>query len=98
MEVIGIIVGLLVLMILAYKGFSVFYVAPIAAIVVALTNSMPLLETFTKTFMTGAAGYFTNYFPIFLLGTMLGQVYSNSNAGVAIAHGIMRFISKFVKS
>ncbi len=47
----GIFIGLALLMFLAYRGYSIIWVAPIAAGVVALTGGLPLLEAYRETYM-----------------------------------------------
>ena len=49
--VIGIFLGLAVLIFLAYKGCSVLWVAPVAAMVVALIGGLDLLPAFADTYM-----------------------------------------------
>lgn len=49
----GIIIGLVLLMFLAYRGYSIIWVAPITAAVVALSGGLPLLETYKETYMAG---------------------------------------------
>ena len=54
----GIVVGLGVLIWLAFKGWSVLLLAPLAAIVAAAFSREPLLAHWTQTFMRSAAGFF----------------------------------------
>lgn len=49
----GILLGLIVLMGLAYLGWSIIWVAPIAAGVVALTGGLDLLDAYADTYMGG---------------------------------------------
>lgn len=44
--IIGIIIALILFMVLVYKGISSFIVAPICAIIVAVTNAMNPVDTF----------------------------------------------------
>ena len=56
---IGIFVGLVLLMFLAFKGNSIVWVAPLCAAFVALTGGLNVLETYTGAYMSGLAGYLT---------------------------------------
>ncbi|HCX65602.1 MAG TPA: hypothetical protein DHN33_10380, partial [Eubacteriaceae bacterium] len=49
----GIILGLLVFLVLTYKGFSTYYVAAISALIIAVTNSLNPLTAITESFIGG---------------------------------------------
>ena len=51
MGLVGILLGLALLMWLAYRGWSVLIVAPAAAILAAAISGEPLLAHWTQTFM-----------------------------------------------
>jgi H+/gluconate symporter-like permease len=53
----GILVGLGLLIWLAFKGWSVLLLAPLAAIIAAFFSREPLLAHWTQTFMRSAAGF-----------------------------------------
>ena len=55
MGLIGILLGLALMMWLAYRGWSVLLVAPVAALLAAAISGEPLLAHWTQTFMGGAA-------------------------------------------
>ncbi|MFZ5753064.1 MAG: GntP family permease [Bacillota bacterium] len=86
--VLGIILSLILLTIIAYRGFSVILFAPVCALVAAATAGLPLLPTYTEVFMVKAVGYVKNFFPIFLLGAVFGKVMEETGAAKAIAHWI----------
>src|SRR5215469_9273786 len=81
----GILVGLGLLIWLAFKGWSVLLLAPLAAIVAAVFSREPLLAHVTQTFMTSAAGFFSQFFPLFLLGALFGKLMEDSGSVTAIA-------------
>src|SRR5262249_33877041 len=64
----GILVGLGLLIALAFRGWSVLLLAPVAALIAALFAGEPLLAHWTQTFMGSAAGFLARFFPLFLLG------------------------------
>ena len=47
----GIFLGLALLMFLAYRGMSIIWVAPIAALVVAVTGGLDILNAYTRVYM-----------------------------------------------
>ncbi len=82
---VGILIGLGLLIWLAFKGWSVLLLAPIAAMAAALISREPLLAHWTQTFMRSAAGFFAQFFPLFLLGALFGKLMEDSGSVTAIA-------------
>ncbi|WP_205136819.1 GntP family permease [Virgibacillus halotolerans] len=70
----GILLGLIVLLILSYKGWSIIWVAPIAAGVVALTGGLDLLDTYRDTYMGGFVDFAEQWFPVFMLGAIFAKL------------------------
>ncbi|TXJ43233.1 GntP family permease [Brachyspira pilosicoli] len=90
---IGIILSLILLMYLAYRGISVLIIAPILACFAAImsgidSGSIHILATYTETFMSSLAGYVRNYFPIFLLGAIFGKVMDHTGSAKSISYFI----------
>ena len=86
MGLLGILVALCALIWLAYRGWSVLLLAPAAALVAAAFAREPLLAHWTVTFMSGAARFAAQFFPIFLLGALFGKLMDDSGSVTAIAH------------
>lgn len=84
MGLLGILLGLSLLMWLAYRGWSILLVAPLAALVAAAFSSEPLLAHWTQTFMGGAARFVAQWFPMFLLGGLFGKLMDDSGSIAAI--------------
>lgn len=57
MGLLGILLGLALLVWLAYRGWSVLLLAPVAALVAAAFAGEPLLAHWTQTFMGSAAAW-----------------------------------------
>ena len=70
MGLVGILCGLVLLVWLAFRGWSVLLLAPAAALLAAAFAREPLLANWTQTFMGSAAGFLAQFFPLFLLGAM----------------------------
>jgi H+/gluconate symporter-like permease len=86
MGLFGILVGLGLLVLFAFRGWSVLLLAPIAALVAALFGGEPLLANLTQVFMVSAAGFLAQFFPIFLLGAVFGKLMDDCGAVSAVAN------------
>src|SRR5262245_36330210 len=87
---IGILIGLGLLIWLAFRGWSVLLLAPLAAIVAAVFSGEPLLAHWTQTFMGAAAAFLAQFFPIFLLGAVFGKLMEDSGSVTAIAEFMIK--------
>jgi H+/gluconate symporter-like permease len=85
MGLVGILLGLALLVWLAFRGWSVLLLAPAAALLAAAFAREPLLANWTQTFMGSAAGFLAQFFPLFLLGALFGKLMEDSGAVAAIA-------------
>jgi H+/gluconate symporter-like permease len=85
MGLIGILLGLALLMWLAYRGWTVLIVAPVAALLAAAISGEPLLAHWTQTFMGAAGRFVTQWFPMFLLGGLFGKLMDDSGSITSIA-------------
>lgn len=81
----GVLLGLGLLVWLAYRGWSVLLLAPLAALVAAAFAGEPLLAHWTQTFMGSGAQFVAQFFPLFLLGALFGKLMEDSGAVGAIA-------------
>ena len=74
MSVIIVLAALALLMLAAYRGYSVILFAPIAALgAVLLTDPSAVAPAFTGVFMEKMVGFIKLYFPVFLLGAVFGK-------------------------
>lgn len=90
MSLLGILIGLTLLIWLAFRGWSVLVLAPLAALLAAAFAGAPLLANWTQIFMTAAAGFVATFLPLFLLGAVFGKLMDDSGSINAIA----RFVSE----
>lgn len=82
----GIVISLLLLMYLAYRGITVLILAPLLALLAAsFSGDLPLLAGYTEVFMEAFAGYAKSFFPLFLLGAVFGKIMDDSGAAKSIA-------------
>lgn len=88
--VIGIIISLVLLMYLAYRGWSIVLLAPVLALLAAAFqigdgSGFHGLAVYTEDFMVSLAGYVRSYFPLFMLGAVFGKVMDASGSADSIA-------------
>jgi H+/gluconate symporter-like permease len=81
----GILLGLGLLVWLAFRGWSVLLLAPAAALIAAAAAGEPLLAHWTQTFMGSAAAFLAQFFPLFLLGAVFGKLMDDSGSVSTIA-------------
>src|SRR5690348_15398896 len=90
MGLLGILVGLGLLVWLAFRGWTVLLLAPAAALIAAAFGGEPLLANWTQIFMGSAASFLAQFFPIFLLGAIFAKLMDDSGSVSVVAH----FMSK----
>lgn len=90
MEVIGILGTLVLLILIAYRGYSVIFFAPILAVAAAVMQGLPIMPTYTELFMAKAVTYVKNFFPVFMLGAVFGKMMEESGMAQAVAHKIFK--------
>lgn len=90
----SIIIGLGLLIFLAYRGYSIVWVAPVCALVIALMGGLPLLPAYTNTYMTGFVGFTKSWFPVFMLGAIFGTVMDLTGSAKSIAQELVRIVGK----
>ena len=82
------------LMTLAYFNWSILWVAPLAAGVVALLSGLDVFETYTGPYMEGLVGFVKSWFPIFLLGAVFGKLMEKTGAAKSVAKKVTQLIGK----
>jgi H+/gluconate symporter-like permease len=89
--ILSVLLALALLIVLAYRGFSVLLLGPLSALVaVVFAPGAPLLASYTQVFMPAAGRFIVAYFPVFLLGAVFGKLMEDSGAARAIAQGFVR--------
>ena len=88
----GIIVALVLLIFLAYKGLHVIVAGTIAAIIVAVTNGFGATEGYSNIYLNGVGGFVISNLAIYLWGGILGELYNASGAARSIAHAISKLL------
>ncbi|WOE74150.1 GntP family permease [Alterisphingorhabdus coralli] len=100
LSAIGLVGGLALLIWMTVRGVNILLAAPIAALVVALTSGLALLPPmaineapdFASAYMAGFTGFFADWFFMFLLGAIFGEIMGASGAAASVAHWIVERI------
>ena len=93
MDVLIALLGLVVLITLAYRGFSVILFAPLAAMLpVLLTSPSAVPTAFTGLFMAKAVVFVRLYFPVFLLGAVFGRLIEMGGFARSLTVAIIRLV------
>ncbi|NLI90799.1 MAG: hypothetical protein GX434_00950 [Peptococcaceae bacterium] len=92
---IGIFIALALLVVLAMRAYNILVIAPVVAIVILLTNKMPLINGFftaPDSYMAGLGSFITKFFIVLLLGAILGKYMEDSGAAKSIAKSLMKHV------
>ena len=88
----GIILSLLLLITMAYRGTSVVIAAPVCAAVAMVFSGAAVPSTNTDIFMPALGKFITSYFPIFVTGAIFGRLMSITGYARAVAQVITRWL------
>ena len=91
-SLIGILLGLCLLIYLAYKGHSIIWVAPLCALVVAVMGGVNVLSAYLGDYMSGVAGYIISWFPAFFLGAVYGKIMDMTGSARSLANKLVSLI------
>ena len=93
--------GLALLIWLTVRGVNILIAGPLAALLVAVTAGLPLMPPFAgltsdgaaapdfaTSYMAGFASFLADWFLMFLLGAIFGEVMAASGAAASVAHWI----------
>ncbi|RRD94689.1 GntP family permease [Clostridiales bacterium COT073_COT-073] len=88
--IIGLIIGIVLLIVLAYRGVHMLVTGLLAGLVVILTNGVNIWDTLVtgadgSSFSKNMTGFIGAYFIMFMLGAILGEFMSKSNYAKTIA-------------
>ncbi len=91
-SLLGIFAGLILLIVLAYRGHSIVWVAPVCAVVVAVLGGLNILDSYLGDYMKGTADYVVSWFPAFFLGAVYGKIMDKTNSARSLANRLIRLI------
>ena len=85
LSLIGIFLGLALLMWLAFKGYSIVWIAPLCAGLVAALGGLDILQAYLGPYMEGLVNFMKSWFPAFLLSAIFGNLMDVTGSAEAIA-------------
>ena len=91
-SLIGILLGLVLLVYLAYRGHSIIWVAPVCALLVALMAGKNLLDSYLVDYIGGTAAYIVSWFPAFFLGAVYGKIMDRTGSARSLANKMVALI------
>ncbi len=98
--ILGLIASLVLLTILVFRGMDLLIAAPICALLVALTNGLPIFQSadiekaanFSDSYLNGFSGFLGVWYLVFLTGALYGKLMEYSGGASAIAYWIIHKI------
>lgn len=90
--IVGIIISLILLITLAYRGVPVVLAAPVASAVALIFSGAPILASYTEIFMPAMADFVGNYFPVFLVGAIFGVLMTVTGYAESIARSVTAWV------
>lgn len=95
MDVLIALLALGLLMLAAYRGYSVILFAPLVALgAVLLTQPAAVAPVFSNIFMDKLVGFVKLYFPVFLLGAVFGKLIEFSGFSRSIVSAVTRLMGQ----
>ena len=91
-SLIGIVLALALLVYLAYRGHSIIWVAPLAALLVAIMSGKNLLDSYLVDYIGGTAAYVVSWFPAFFLGAVYGKIMDRTGSARSLANKLVSLI------
>lgn len=88
----GLLAGLALLMWLALRGVNIVFASVICALVVIVSNALPLADSLNNAFIFGNLGAFTfagRFFLLFAAGAVFGRIMGESHAATSIAMALI---------
>ena len=92
--VIGIVVALVVLVALTFKGWHMGVVAIASSLIIILTSQMDIWTTITENFAPSFTGFAGNWFLVFSLAAIFGKVMDLGGASMSIARHTVKLLGK----
>ena len=94
LSLVGIIVGLALLIFLAFRGKSLLWAAPVCALLVAFTGGLDMFTAYTQNYMEGMVGFVKEWFPAFMLGAIFGQIMQDSGGAVSLTKAVVKLVGR----
>lgn len=94
MSIIGIVIGVILLIVLALRGWNVIVASFLSSLVVIVFSGAPLYETFYEAYMAGFSNWAGKFFLMLASGAIFAKVMEVSGAAQSISNSIMKITGK----
>ncbi|HFI0469798.1 TPA: GntP family permease [Streptococcus suis] len=97
LAILGVLLAVIAIIYLTSKNLHVIVAAPVASLIILVTNQMNIIEAMLgkeQSYMAGLAGFLINNFVIFMLGSILARYMEASGATLTIANSILKVMGK----
>lgn len=94
MGIIGLVIGVVILAVCAYKGVGALPLSILASIAVIIFNRMNIWEAFSQFYMSGYTSFIMQNFILFVSTSLFARIMDETGAAVAVAY---KFIDWFGK-
>lgn len=98
LSLIGILAGVIVLIVGAFKRIPMIPLSLIAALLVVLTgdlSGLTVMEALKGTFLAGFASFMQGYFLLLSVSTLFASLMASSGCATSIAQGCIKVVRKF---
>ncbi|MBO5521704.1 MAG: GntP family permease [Eubacterium sp.] len=89
MGFIGLVLGIVILIVLAYRNWNVFLFSIIASIVVLVFSGLPIYENLAGAFMDGFIAFFKGYFLMIIASAVFARIMGDTGACSVICHKLI---------
>ena len=89
-QLLGILAGFAVLILITYKGWSVYLASFAGAVAVILIARLPLAETLTQSYIGGIGSIVASLLGMFLFSSVMARLYAVSGAAAAISDTLLK--------
>lgn len=92
--VIGVLIAIVLVIVMAYRGWSILPASLICSLVVILTNDGDIWKAISMDYANGFKYFAGTYFVVFVLGSLFGQVIGDSGSANSISYKLLDWFGK----
>ncbi|XBS68847.1 hypothetical protein ABK905_20110 [Acerihabitans sp. KWT182] len=93
-SILGLLLSVVVIVILVYRGLNTIPVTIIASLVIIVSNGMSPWDTFVNDYCVAMKNFAGSYFLMFLLAAIFGAMMDRSGAAFSISYWLMKKLGK----
>lgn len=95
LSLVGLLIGLICLIVFAFRGMPIMLSAPICAVIIALFSNVGVYDMLSTSYMTGFSNFFMGYFLLLSASAIFGKIMSSCGATDDIAFYILKLADRF---